>query len=204
MRNDIVDGAIWAIKNKIADKDKIAIMGASWGGYSTLAGLVFTPDMFCCGVDVFGVSNLVTFWETAPPYWESSQDIFFKLTGDIRTQKGRESAIKNSPMTYIANIKKPLIIFHGKNDARVNQKESDQVVSIMKKKGLPVTYVLYPDEGHGFLKEQNMKSHVAIVEKFLAKIMGGRFEPIHPGELTGSSHQILEGRELLELNNSAI
>ncbi|MDR2794815.1 MAG: S9 family peptidase [Holosporaceae bacterium] len=199
IRNDIIDGVNWAINHKIAAKNKVGIMGASFGGYSTLAGLAFSPDLFCCGVAVVGPSNLVTFMETIPSYWLSEIEIVYRMFGDLRTEKGRDYARKNSPLTYVKNFQKPLIIFHGKNDPRVNKNESDQIVAALKEKGLPVAYVLYPDEGHGFHREPNEKSYLAITEIFLAKIMGGRCEPINSEELNGSSHQILEGQDLIGL-----
>ncbi|MDR2645985.1 MAG: prolyl oligopeptidase family serine peptidase [Holosporaceae bacterium] len=199
IRNDIIDGVNWAIANKIADKNHVAIMGGSFGGYSVLAGLAFNPDVFCCGVDVVGPANLLTFIEAIPPYWICELDMLSKFFGDPRTKEGREFLLKNSPITYVQDISKPLLVFHGKNDPRVKQKEADQIVGVLKEKRSPVAYVLYPDEGHGFHREQNAKSYMAFTEIFLAKILGGRFEPIYPGELDGSSHQILEGKEILGL-----
>jgi dipeptidyl aminopeptidase/acylaminoacyl peptidase len=199
IRNDIIDGVNWAIANKIADKNHIAIMGGSFGGDCALAGLTFTPDVFCCGVSICGGSNWITFLETTPEHWQSTIQACYKFFGDPRTEEGRKFLIENSPITRANDIKKPLIFFQGKNDPCVNQSEGDQIIAALKKKGSPVVYVLYPDEGHGFLREPNAKSYIAIIEMFLAKIMGGRFEPINPGELDGSSHQILEGKELVGL-----
>jgi dipeptidyl aminopeptidase/acylaminoacyl peptidase len=199
IRNDIIDGVNWAIANKIADKNYIAIAGGSFGGDAALAGLTFTPDVFCCGINAFGGSNLITFLETMPPYWQSTIEACYKFFGDPRTEEGRKYLIENSPITYAHDIKKPLMIFQGKNDPRVNRSEADQIVTALKDKGLPVVYVLYPDEGHGCHKEPNAKSYMAIIELFLAKIMDGRFEPMHPDELKESSHQILEGKEVLGL-----
>jgi dipeptidyl aminopeptidase/acylaminoacyl peptidase len=199
IRNDILDGVNWVIGNKIADKNHVAIMGASFGGYSVLAGLAFSPDVFCCGVDVVGPSNWTTTLNTFPKYWEFGLIEWYGFLGDPRTEEGRRHLAENSPVTRAHDIKKPLLVFHGKNDPRVNQKEADQIVAALKAKGLPVGYVLYPDEGHGFRREQNRKSYIALAEMFLAKILGGRSEPIHPGEFDGSSHQILEGEGILEL-----
>jgi dipeptidyl aminopeptidase/acylaminoacyl peptidase len=199
IRDDIIDCVNWAIENGIADKDKIAITGGSFGGYSVLAGLAFSPDVFCCGVDVVGPSNWLTTIDTFPKYWGPKLIDWYKLLGDPRTEEGRRYLMATSPITKVSDIKKPLIIFHGKNDPRVKQNEADQIVAEMKGKKLPVVYVLYPNEGHGFRKETNVKSYMAITELFLAKIMGGRFEPINSGELEGSSHQILEGKEMLGL-----
>jgi acetyl esterase/lipase len=194
IRNDIIDAVNWAIENKIAAKDKVAIMGGSFGGYSVLAGLAFTPDVFCCGVDVVGPSNWITIAKTVPPYWLPHMACWYKLIGDPRTEEGRALAVANSPITRMEAIKKPLIVFQGEHDPRVNKAESDQMVSAMKKRGLDVTYVLYPDEGHGFIREPNSKSYYAITEKFFSEKLGGWYEPIHDKELDGSSHKILEGR----------
>ncbi|MDR1561325.1 MAG: prolyl oligopeptidase family serine peptidase, partial [Holosporaceae bacterium] len=199
IRNDIIDGVNWAIKNKIADKDHIAIMGGSFGGYAVLAGLAFTPEVFCCGVDLVGPSNFITLLETIPSYWSPALKALHKFFGDPKTEEGRKFLVENSPLTRAHDIRKPLIIFHGKNDPRVKQTEADQIVSAIKSKKLPVAYILYPDEGHGFHKEQNAKSYMAFTEIFLAKIMGGRYEPIHSGELDGSSYQIVEGKNIIGL-----
>jgi dipeptidyl aminopeptidase/acylaminoacyl peptidase len=123
--------------------------------------------------------------------------VWVKLAGDPSTDEGRKALAKNSPISKVDDINKPLIVFQGKNDPRVNKNESDQIVNALKKKEVPVAYVLYPDEGHGFHREPNIKSYMAFTEIFLAKILGGKFEPIHDGELKGSSHKILEGKKLL-------
>jgi len=198
IRNDIIDGVNWAIEHKIADKKKIAIMGGSFGGYSTLAGLAFTPDVFCCGVDCVGPSNWLTTVETVPAYWIPHMVGWYKLIGDPKTPEGRALALRNSPITYVNNIKKPLVIFQGEHDPRVNKRESDQMVEALKNRGLQVAYVLYPDEGHGFNREPNNQSYLALTEIFLSKMLGGRFEPIKEGELADSSHKILEGKEIIE------
>lgn len=199
IRNDIIDCVNWAIENGIADKNHIAITGGSFSGYAALAGLAFSPDVFCCGVDIVGPSNWVTTLNTLPKYWGPKLIEWYNLLGDPRTENGLKYLVANSPVTRIHDIKKPLIIFQGKNDPRIKQSESDQIVAVMKENKLPVIYVLYPDEGHGFRRERNNKSCIALTEMFLAKIMGGRCEPVHPGELEGSSHQILEGKELIGL-----
>jgi dipeptidyl aminopeptidase/acylaminoacyl peptidase len=199
IRNDIIDGVNWAIASKIADKNYIAIMGGSFGGDMALSGLTFTPDVFCCGINAFGGSNLITFLETMPLEWQSTIEWCYKFFGDPRTEEGRKYLIENSPITYAHNIKNPLMIVQGKNDPRVHLSDANQIVVALKKNGQPVVDVLYPDEGHGCHKEPNAKSYMALIETFFAKIMGGRCEPIHDGELEGSSHQILEGKELIGL-----
>jgi dipeptidyl aminopeptidase/acylaminoacyl peptidase len=198
IRNDIIDVVNWAIEKGIADQHHIAIIGGSFGGYSTLAGLTSTPDIFCCGIAVAGISNWKTLLDSAPPYWIPQIAELYKLLGDPKTEDGRKMLQEFSPLTYVDNIKRPLLMFQGANDPRVNKRESDQIAKKMKEKGLQVVYVIYPDEGHGCVREQNQKSMIAIEERFLSRVLGGRAEPERPGELTESSHQIIYGREIID------
>ena len=147
-------------------------MGGSFGGYSTLAGLTFTPEVFACGVDIVGPSNLITLLESVPPYWKPMLEMFTTRVGDPRTEEGRALLEKHSPLTYVERICRPLLIGQGANDPRVKQAESDQIVQAMQAKGIPVTYVLYPDEGHGFARPENNLSFNAIAEAFLAQLPG--------------------------------
>jgi dipeptidyl aminopeptidase/acylaminoacyl peptidase len=183
---DQIDAVQWAIKQGIADPARVAIMGGSFGGYSVLAGLTFTPDVFACGVDIVGPSNLITLLESMPPYWKAMLEMFTTRVGNHRTAEGRALLTKHSPLTYADRIRRPLLIGQGANDPRVKQAESDQIVQAMQAKGIPVTYVLYPDEGHGFARPENSLSFNAIAEMFLATCLGGRFEPIGD-DLEGSS-----------------
>ena len=164
----------------------MAILGGSYGGYATLVGMTFTPEVFACGVDIVGPSNLITLLETIPPYWQPTIDLFTSRVGDHRTEEGLELLRQRSPLTYVNNIQKPLLIGQGANDPRVKQAESDQIVQAMQEKEIPVTYVLYPDEGHGFAKPENNLSFFAVAEAFLASCLGGRFEPLG-NDLAGSS-----------------
>jgi dipeptidyl aminopeptidase/acylaminoacyl peptidase len=189
---DQYDAVQWMIEQGIADKHKIAIMGGSFGGYSALAGLTFFPDTYACGVDIVGPSNLITLIESVPPYWKPEIETFYKRMGDSRTEEGQKLLIKHSPLTHVARIAKPLLIAQGANDPRVKQAESDQVVSAMKEKNIPVTYLLYPNEGHGFARPENRLSFYAVTEAFLAKCLGGRCEKIGD-DFKGSSVQVLEG-----------
>ena len=152
MHDDLLDAVNWAVKEKITTADKIAIYGGSYGGYATLVGLTFTPDTFACGVDIVGPSNLETLLASIPPYWKSFFEEFASRVGDPRTEEGKKLLAERSPLTHVAAIKKPLLIAQGANDPRVKQAESDQIVKAMKDKNIPVTYVLYPDEGHGFAR----------------------------------------------------
>ncbi len=191
---DQADAVKWAIETGVADPQRVAVMGGSFGGYSTLAGLTFTPELFACGVDLFGPSNLVTLLESVPPYWKPMLELFTTRVGDFRTEEGRALLKKHSPFAYVDRICRPLLIGQGANDARVKQAESDQIVHAMQAKGIPVTYVLYPDEGHGFARPENNLSFFAIAEAFLSRCLGGRYEPIGD-DFANSSLQVLAGAE---------
>jgi dipeptidyl aminopeptidase/acylaminoacyl peptidase len=197
MHDDLIDAVNWAVKNGVADKNKVAIMGGSYGGYSTLVGLTFTPDVFACGVDIVGPSRLVTLFETIPPYWVAGLNMFKQRVGDHTTEEGRKFLDSRSPLTRVDQIKKPLLIGQGANDPRVKQAEADQVVKAMKDKKLPVVYVLYSDEGHGFRRPENNLSFNAVTEQFLATHLGGRAEPI-TDDFKGSSIEIKEGAEQIK------
>jgi dipeptidyl aminopeptidase/acylaminoacyl peptidase len=186
MHDDLVDAVQWAISEKIADLNRIAIMGGSYGGYATLVGLTFTPELFACGVDICGPSNLVTLLNSIPPYWAPMIELFKKRVGDHTTEEGRQFLLSRSPLTYVDRIRKPLLIGQGANDPRVKQSESDQIVQTMQAKNIPVTYVLFPDEGHGFVRPENRLAFFAVAEVFLAQHLGGRYEPIGD-DLKGSS-----------------
>ena len=191
---DQQDGVQWAIAQGIADPARVAIMGGSFGGYSTLAGLTFYPEVFACGVDIVGPSNLITLLETIPPYWKPMIELFTMRVGDHRTEEGRALLKAHSPLTYVDRIVRPLLIAQGANDPRVKQAESDQIVTAMQAKGIPVAYALYPDEGHGFARPQNNLSFAALAEAFLARCLGGRVQPIGD-DLTGSSLTVPVGAE---------
>lgn len=203
MHDDLVDAVTWAVSAKIADKDKVAIMGGSYGGYASLVGLTFTPETFACGVDIVGPSNLATLLSSIPPYWESELEQFTKRIGDHRTEEGRKFLASRSPLTFVERIKRPLLIGQGANDPRVKQAESDQIVSAMQKKGLPVTYVVYPDEGHGFARPQNRTSFNAVAEVFLAQCLGGPYEPIGK-DFEGSTITVPVGKEQIHSLSSMV
>ncbi|RIK70984.1 MAG: hypothetical protein DCC67_20520 [Planctomycetota bacterium] len=178
MHEDLIDAVNWAVKNGVAQQDKVAIMGGSYGGYATLVGLTFTPDVFACGVDIVGPSSLVTLLQNVPPYWAPFMPVMKIRVGDVDTEEGRQALLERSPLTLVDKIKKPLLIGQGANDPRVTQLEADQIVEAMQARNIPVTYVLYPDEGHGFALQQNRMSFNAVAEAFLAEHLGGRFEPV--------------------------
>uniref|UniRef100_UPI0035AD84C2 alpha/beta hydrolase family protein n=1 Tax=Promineifilum sp. TaxID=2664178 RepID=UPI0035AD84C2 len=193
---DQQDAVAWAIAQGIADPARVAVMGGSFGGYSTLAGLTFYPEVFACGVDIVGPSNLITLLETIPPYWKPVLELFMKRVGDLRTEEGRALLTAHSPLTHVGRIIRPLLIAQGANDPRVKQAESDQIIAAMQAKGIPVTYVLYPDEGHGFARPENNLSFAAIAEAFLARCLGGRVEPIGD-DFAGSSLTAPVGAEIV-------
>jgi dipeptidyl aminopeptidase/acylaminoacyl peptidase len=178
MEDDLLDAANWSIEKGIADPSKLVIMGGSYGGYAALAGMTFTPKIFVCGVDVCGPSNLTSNLLSIPPYWKPELANEFKRVGDYRTAAGRKLLAERSPLNYVNRIERPLLIAQGVNDPRVKKNESDQIVKAMQEKNLSVTYLVYPDEGHGFVRPENRLSYYAVVEAFLAKQLGGRYEPI--------------------------
>ena len=171
-------------------------MGGSYGGYATLVGLTFTPEVFRCGVDIVGPSSLVTLLENIPPYWMPMRPLLSVRVGDPQDPEDREFLWERSPLKYADRIQKPLLIGQGANDPRVKQKESDQIVQALRGKGIPVIYVLYPDEGHGFLRQENRLSFSAIAEAFLGRFLGGRAEPIGD-DFRGASLTIPVGAEEL-------
>jgi dipeptidyl aminopeptidase/acylaminoacyl peptidase len=177
MHNDLIDAVDWAIANGYADSKKVAIVGGSYGGYSALAGITFTPDTFAASVDIVGPSNLVTLLTTFPPYWLSFMPKFYKRVGDPTTEEGRKLLIERSPLTHVDKIKTPLLILQGANDPRVKKAEADQIYNSMVAKKIPVEYVLFPDEGHGFVRALNNMGSSAIIEDFLGKYLNGRVQP---------------------------
>jgi len=178
MHDDLLDAVAWAVRQGVADKEKVAIMGGSYGGYATLVGLTFTPQTFACGVDIVGPSSLVTLLEHVPPYWMPFMPVMKDRLGDYTTEAGRKQLLARSPLTRVDQIERPLLIGQGANDPRVTQLESDQIVHALQQKKIPVTYVLYPDEGHGFARPENRISFNAVVEAFLARYLGGRYQPV--------------------------
>lgn len=174
MHTDLLDGKKWAIAEGYADPSRVAIMGGSYGGYATLAGLTFTPEEFVCGVDIVGPSNLLTLLQTIPPYWSTLVATFYKRMGRLDEE---EFLKERSPLFSAASITKPLLIAQGANDPRVKQAESDQIVAAMRERSLPVEYIVFPDEGHGFARPENNRKFIAAAESFLAQYLGGRAEP---------------------------
>lgn len=176
MQDDITWGKKYLVEQGIADPNRVAIMGGSYGGYATLAGVTFTPDEYAAAVAIVAPSNLKTLLESIPPYWESIREVFYKRMGDPRTPEGLEQMKRQSPLTYADRIKTPLLVVQGANDPRVNKRESDQIVAALQKRKYPVEYLVAPDEGHGFARPVNNMAMVFAAEKFLAKHLGGRYQ----------------------------
>jgi hypothetical protein len=151
-------------------------MGGSYGGYATLAGVTFTPDLYAAGVSIVGPSNLITLLESIPPYWEQIRKLFYERMGDPNTPEGKAQLLRQSPLSHAAKIKTPLLVIQGANDPRVTKRESDQIVIALRDRGFPVEYLVAPDEGHGFARSVNNMAMFATAEKFLAKHLGGRYQ----------------------------
>lgn len=183
MQDDITAGADYLINKGISPADKIGIMGGSYGGYATLAGLAFTPKTYACGVSIVGPSNLFTLLESIPPYWESVREMFYLRLGNPNTEEGREQLRRKSPFFHAQNIEAPLLVAQGNNDPRVKTAESDQIVVAMRDHGLAVEYLNFPDEGHGFANPDNSMAFLAVCEEFLAKHLKGRYQEEVPERL---------------------
>jgi dipeptidyl aminopeptidase/acylaminoacyl peptidase len=187
MHDDLIDAVSWAVKEGIADPKKVAIFGGSYGGYSALAGVTFTPEVFACSVDIVGPSNLKTLIASIPPYWKPMRAQFDVRMGNADDPKDADLIRNASPLFKADKIVRPLLIGQGANDPRVNQKESEQIVEAIEKNKGSVTYVLYTDEGHGFARPENRIDFNARAEAFLSKCLGGRFEPMSGEKIPGST-----------------
>lgn len=176
MQDDLTWGVIHLIEKGIVDKRKVGIMGGSYGGYATLAGLAFTPDVYACGVSIVGPSNLTTLLNSIPPYWEAMLATFYTRMGNPNTKDGKADLERMSPLFSANKITSPLLVVQGANDPRVNKNESDQIVVALRDRGFPVEYIVAPDEGHGFARPVNNMAMLAAAEKFLAKYLGGRYQ----------------------------
>ena len=187
IHDDLIDGVEWAIAEGIALRDKVAIMGGSYGGYSAFVGATFTPDVFCCAIPIVGITDLVTLMENRPPYWTDFMEQFNRRYADVTTEEGRAFLRSRSPLYKAAAIKKPMLIGHGANDIRCTIAQSDLIVGAMQEKGIPVTYVVFPDEGHGFARPENNIAFHAIAEAFLAR---------HLAEGRSRLGRILRGRRM--------
>lgn len=181
MHDDLIDGVRWLIESGIADAKRIAIMGASYGGYSTLAGLTLTPEVFAAGISNVGISDLISHHDGYPPYWNKLW--FRSRVGD--PQKDADMLKARSPRSHVDKISAPLLLAHGANDVRVKARESEQMAAAMRQANKPVEYTLYPDEGHRQWRPENRIHFYAMAEEFLARHIGGRLEPA--GAIAGHS-----------------
>lgn len=190
MQDDVTWGAKYLIAEGIADPKRVGIFGGSYGGYATLAGVTFTPDLYAAAVDLFGPSNLITLMDSIPPYWESGRQMFYQRMGNPTTPEGKALLVERSPLTSAGKIKTPLMIAQGANDPRVNHAESEQIVVALRDRGFPVEYLLIPDEGHGFARPVNNMASVMATEKFFAKYLGGRYQAGGTPEVTARLKEI--------------
>jgi dipeptidyl aminopeptidase/acylaminoacyl peptidase len=196
MHDDLIDAVDWAVGQGIADPKRVGFFGGSYGGYSALTAATRTPEVFACIVDVFGISNLITFMATIPPYWGPWFSIWKNRLGDPATEAGRAFLIERSPLTHIDRAVRPILIAQGIRDVRVVAAESEQMVTALKSRGVPVTYITFPDEGHGFARPENRMAFYAATESFLAKHLGGRAQPVGD-DFKGSSLKVETGGELV-------
>ena len=176
MQDDVTWGVKHLVAQGIADPKRVGIMGGSYGGYATLAGVAFTPDLYAAAVDIVGPSNLITLLDSIPPYWEAGRIIFYERMGNPKTPEGKAQLERQSPLNSAAKIRTPLLVAQGANDPRVKKAEAEQIVIALRDRGFPVEYVLAPDEGHGFQRPVNSMALWAASEKFFAKHLGGRFQ----------------------------
>src|SRR5512147_1131783 len=190
MQDDLTWGVKYLVSQGIADAKKVGIMGGSYGGYATLAGVAFTPDLYAAAVDIVGPSNLITLLDSIPPYWEAGRIIFHERMGNPKTPEGKAQLERQSPLNSAQKITTPLLVAQGANDPRVKKAESEQIVIALRDRGFPVEYMLAPDEGHGFRRPVNSMALWAASEAFFAKHLGGRFQAGATPEVTARLKEI--------------
>jgi dienelactone hydrolase len=183
MQDDITWGVKHLVARGMVDSTRVGIMGGSYGGYATLAGVAFTPDVYAAAVSIVGPSNLITLLNSIPPYWEAGRKVFYERMGDPSTPEGKQQLERQSPLNAATKIKTPLLVIQGANDPRVNKRESDQIVVALRDRGFPVEYIVAPDEGHGFARPVNNMAAFAAAEKFFATYLGGRYQETMPPEV---------------------
>jgi len=176
MQDDVTWGVKYLVAEGIADPKRVGILGGSYGGYATLAGVTFTPDVYAAAVDIVGPSNLITLLDAIPPYWEPIRRMFYLRMGNPTTEDGKKLLMEESPINSADKIRTPLLVAQGANDPRVNRREAEQIVIALRDRGFPVEYILAPDEGHGFARPINNLALMMASEEFLAKHLGGRYQ----------------------------
>jgi dipeptidyl aminopeptidase/acylaminoacyl peptidase len=196
MHDDLIDALNWAVGQGFADPARVGFVGGSYGGYSALMAATKTPELFACIVDLYGISNLQTFMAAIPPYWQPWFNIWKNRLGNPDTEDGRALLAERSPLNHLDRATKPILIAQGLNDVRVVAAESQQMVDALKSRNVPVTYITFRDEGHGFIRPVNRFAFFAVAEAFLAKHLGGRCQPFD-GDLTGSTMKVVVGGELV-------
>src|SRR5579872_4782779 len=203
--NDLVDGVNWLIAHKIARADRIGIVGGSYGGYATLAGLATKHSVYACGVDYFGPTNLVDLLDrnSVPPQWNANYEHLVRVFGDPRTAEGRAYLTARSPGSHADELAGPLLVAQGANDPRVRRSQSDRFVAELDRRGVSVTYAVFPDEGHGFVRSQNALGFAAVAEAFLHRCLGGELQPIE-GALRQSSMQVPVGADRIQSLGAAL
>ena len=199
MQHDITDGVQYLIDEGIADPDKVAIYGGSYGGYATLAGLAFTPDIYCCGVDYVGVCNILTLLGSIPAYWETARKFFNEHVGDPENLEDIERLKRQSPLFSADKIEAPLLVVQGGNDPRCKMPESQQIVIAMRDLGRDVEYLVAKDEGHGFLGRENRTAFRVAQEQFFARHIGGRYQESVADDIQGSLDDMRVPVETVEL-----
>ncbi|HVQ37917.1 MAG TPA: S9 family peptidase, partial [Pyrinomonadaceae bacterium] len=190
MQDDLTWGAKYLISQGISDPKRIGIMGGSYGGYATLAGVTSTPDLYAAAVAIVAPSNLITLLDAIPAYWEAERIRLYKRMADPSTAAGKAQLMRQSPLTHADKIKTPLLVVQGANDPRVNKREADQIVIALRDRGFPVEYMVAPDEGHGFARPINRMALLVLTEKFLAKYLGGRYQEAHTPEVAKRLQEI--------------
>lgn len=183
MQDDLTWGVKHLVEQGVVDPKRVGIMGGSYGGYATLAGVAFTPDLYAAAVAIVAPSNLITLLESIPPYWEAGRVIFHTRMGNPNTPEGKAQLERQSPLNSADKIKTPLLVVQGANDPRVKKTESDQIVIALRDRNFPVEYIVAPDEGHGFARPVNNMAMMAAAEKFLARHLGGRYQPEMPPDV---------------------
>ncbi|MCS7024200.1 MAG: S9 family peptidase [Bryobacteraceae bacterium] len=199
MQDDLTWGVKYLVAQGMADPKRIGILGGSYGGYATLAGVTFTPELYRAGVDIVGPSNLITLLESVPPYWEAFRKIMYARMADPNTPEGKAWLAERSPLNHASKIRTPLLVVQGANDPRVNKQEADQIVVALRDRGFAVEYLLAPDEGHGFARPVNNMAMLMAIERFLARHLDGRYQEGGPADVVARLKEITVDPKTVQL-----